>query len=922
MTEEKSMSDSATQLRKAGLVIKSLKQRLEAIEYARNEAIAIVGMGCRFPGGANNPDQFWELLRNGQDAIVDVPRDRWDIDAYYDADPNVPGKMTARQGGFLIAVDGFDPQFFGISPREAVSLDPQQRLLLEVSWETLESANLVPDTLFNSKTGVFVGICGHDYQHLLEQGDYSQHGIYSATGNASSVAAGRLSYTLGLTGPCVAIDTACSSSLVAVHLACQSLRNGECNLALAGGVNLILSPEYSVTFSNAHMLSPDSRCKTFDAAANGFVRGEGCGIVALKRLSDAAADGDTILAVIRGSMINQDGRSSGLTAPSGPAQQSVIRQALANAGIQPAEVSYIEAHGTGTPLGDPIEIGALEAVFAERQDPLWVGSVKTNIGHLEGAAGVAGLIKVVLSMRHQALPAHLHLHNPNPYVDWQNSPVRVPTAFTPWASETLSEGRAAKRIAGVSSFGFSGTNAHIVLEEFLPENRQVNDVKFTHAAPVERPYHLLNLSAQSETTLQALAQHYYQRLTNASMADLGNIGYTANLARTHFNHRLSVAADSVAGMQQALAAYAADQHTRAVVQGHLTTDPDNIKLAFLFTGQGAQYVNMGSELYATQPTFRATIDRCEELFQQATGESLLAILFPEDSGQWAVGSGSVDSGAGGSGSEDSFQSSVSGSLDDTTYTQPALFALEYALATLWQAWGIQPALLIGHSVGELVAACVAGVFTLKDGIKLVAARGRLMGALPQDGTMISLLADEARVRQAVAPYQNTVSIAAVNGPESIVISGERTAVQALAAALAAEGVKTRELTVSHAFHSPLMDPMLDAFAQIAQSITYHEPRIPIVSNLTGQLSTDPLSTDLLSTDPLSHWQYWVRHVRDAVRFADGITTLHEQGINVLLEIGPKPTLLGMAGQVLDKIKDDKMTGEQPVTPSPRHPVIL
>ncbi|MCB0127599.1 MAG: acyltransferase domain-containing protein, partial [Caldilineaceae bacterium] len=457
-------------------------------------------------------------------------------------------------------------------------------------------------------------------------------------------------------------------------------------------------------------------------------------------------------------------------------------------------------------------------------------------------------------------------------------------------------------------------NAHIVVEEFLPENRQVNNVQFTPSVLVERPYHLLNLSAQSEAALRTLVQHYQQRLHNQSMADLGNIGYTANLARTHFCHRLSIVAASAEEMQQTLAAYAADKNTRAAVQGHVTTDPDSIKIAFLFTGQGAQYVHMGRELYATQPTFRATIDRCEENFQQETGQSLLAILFPEGSGQWAEDRGQRTEGG--------LQSAVSGSLNDTTYTQPALFALEVALATLWQEWGVQPALLLGHSVGELAAACVAGVFTLEDGIKLVAARGRLMGALPQDGTMISLLADEARVRQALVPYQDRVSIAAVNGPESIVISGERTAVQALAAALAAEGVKTRELTVSHAFHSPLMDPMLDAFAQIAQSITYHEPRIPIVSNLTGQLSTDPLSTDLLSTDPLSHWQYWVRHVRDAVRFADGITTLHEQGINVLLEIGPKPTLLGMAGQVLDKIKDDKMTGEQPVTPSPRHPVIL
>ncbi len=488
--------------KRALLALKEMQSKLDALERAKTEPIAIIGIGCRFPGGADNPEAFWHLLRDGVNAITEVPSDRWDIDAYYDPDPDAPGKMYTRYGGFLGQVDTFDPQFFGISPREAVSLDPQQRLLLEVSWEALENANQVPEQLFSSSTGVFIGICANDYSKVLSRGmTQTPIDAYFGTGNALSVAAGRLSYTLGLTGPSMAVDTACSSSLVAVHLACQSLRSRECDLALVGGVNLLLAPEASINFSKARMMAADGRCKTFDAAADGYVRGEGCGVLVLKRLSAAVADADNILAVIRGSAVNQDGPSGGLTVPSGPSQQAVIRQALDNAGVKSSQVSYVEAHGTGTFLGDPIEVGALGAVFGKERpqdNRLVIGSVKTNIGHLEAAAGIAGLIKVVLSLQHEEIPPHLNFKQPNPHITWDELPAVIPTERMLWPSGER------RRLAGVSSFSFSGTNAHIVLEE-APVSEPVQ-------AEVERPLHLLTLSAKTEEALKQLAGRHEQHL--------------------------------------------------------------------------------------------------------------------------------------------------------------------------------------------------------------------------------------------------------------------------------------------------------------------------------------------------------------------------------------------------------------------------
>ncbi|MBT4499871.1 MAG: type I polyketide synthase, partial [Gemmatimonadetes bacterium] len=840
--------------KQALLTIQKMQARIDALEQARSEPLAVIGLGCRFPGGADSPDAFWRLLRTGQDAIDEVPSDRWDIDAYYDADFDAPGKTYTRCGGFLGSVDEFDPQFFGISPREAAQLDPQQRLLLEVCWETLEHANLVPERLLGSSTGVFVGITSTEYAGLtLWSGDETQIDAYSGTGGSLSVAAGRLSYVLGLTGPCMSLDTACSSSLVSAHLACQSLRLGECDLALAAGVNLMLGPELHINFSKARMLSPDGRCKAFAAAADGYGRGEGCGVIALKRLSDALADGDRVLALIRGSAINHDGPSGGLTVPNGPSQEKVIRRALADAGVEARQIGYVEAHGTGTALGDPIEMGALGKVFGERDpegDPLIVGSAKTNFGHLEAAAGIAGLIKVILSLQHEEIPPHLHFDRPNPHIDWEALPVEIPTRGRPWP---VGEGR---RFAGVSSFGFSGTNGHVVLEEapVAAENEE-------EAPEPQRPFHLLTLAARTGEGLTALAGSYEQHLLARSDADVGDVCFTAGTGRSQFAHRLGVVGATAEKVREKLAAAATGEDVAGLVRGRFVGG-ERPGVAFLFTGQGAQYAGMGRQLYETQPVFRQTLDQCDTLLRDQLEQPLLGVLYPEPG---------VDS-----------------PLDDTAYTQPALFALEYALAQLWRSWGIEPAILMGHSVGEYVAACIAGVFGLEDGLRLIAARARLMQGLPRDGAMVSARADEERVREVLEPHAGWVSLAAINGPQSVVFSGEREAVEAISAELQSEGIEIKPLQVSHAFHSPLMEPMLEEFAQVARRISYSAPRIGVVSNLVGDVVGEALCSA----------EYWCRHVRQPVHFAAGMESLHQQGYELFLEIGPKPVLLGMGRRCL------------------------
>jgi acyl transferase domain-containing protein/acyl carrier protein len=835
------------------LALDEAVKKLQAVERAKTEAIAIVGLSCRFPGGVTSPGEFWQLLVDGVDAITEIPSQRWHLEDYYDANPDTPGKMYSRYGGFLQEVDQFDAQFFGISPREAIKLDPQQRLLLEVTWEALENAGIIPQEQVNGQTGVFIGITTNDYARLITPGgDLSQIDPYYLTGNPLNAVAGRLSYTLGLHGPCMAVDTACSSSLVAVHLACQSLRNQECDRALAGGVNLILSPENNIGLSKAKVLSVDGRCKTFDSQADGITRGEGCGILVLKRLSDAVADGDRILALIRGSAINQDGASSGFTVPNRAAQENLIRQALTRAKIKPEEVDYVEAHGTGTSLGDPIEVRALAAVLGAgrtAENPLKIGAVKTNIGHLESAAGIAGMIKVILSLQHQQIPPHLHLKQLNTHINWEELPVAVTTQATPWPVGDK------QRLAGVSSFGASGTNAHVILAEAPTNNvpSQPQDPKF-----IDRPQHLLNLSAKTEKALRELVQRYINYLQSYPETSLADICFTANTGRSHWKYRLSILANSTMSALGQLTSWTLGQDIPGVVLGE--AEPTTKRIAFLFTGQGSQYARMGQQLYQTQAKFRQTIDQCDQILQPYLDKPLLEVLYP--------------------------QPGTNSPIDNTAYTQPALFALEYALYQLWQSWGIKPDIVLGHSVGEYVAACVAGVFSLEDGLKLIAARGQLMQALPENGAMLAVMATAEQLQPLLAGYKEKVAIAAVNGLENLVISGEKSAISDISSQLEAIGIKTKQLQVSHAFHSPLMQPMLADFMQVAKEIKFAPPQLKLISNVTGQLATAEIATA----------EYWCRHILNPVEFAASMATLQQQKVTGCLEIGPKPILLGMGRQ--------------------------
>ncbi|BAZ48614.1 erythronolide synthase [Nostoc sp. NIES-4103] len=836
--------------------IRAMKAKINAMQQAQTEPIAIIGMGCRFPFGANSPEAFWQLLESRVNGITEVPANRWDINSYYDASLDIPGKVYTRCGGFLTQqIDEFDANFFNISPREATMLDPQQRLLLEVSWEAIEQAGLSSVELRGSQTGVFIGMMTQDYAHLTQQPTLID--LHTGTGNAISVAAGRLSYLFGFHGPTLTVDTACASSLVAVHLACQSLRNQECNLALAGGVNLMLTPLVSIMESRAQMLSPEGRCKTFDASADGYVRGEGCGVILLKRLSTALAEQDNILGLIRGSAVNHGGSSSGLTVPNQLAQEQLIRQALSNGQVEPKEISYIEAHGTGTSLGDPIELGALTTVFGKdhsSQEPLIVGSVKTNIGHLEGAAGIAGLIKVLLCLQHQQIPPHLHFQTPNPHIDWHNSPITIPSQNHPWVTGKQ------HRLAGVSSFGLNGTNAHIILEE-APVVPPIE-------CKVERPVHLFTISAKTASALTQLAQKYQHYLETNADVPLGDICWTANISRSHFAHRLCVIADSLQQLREQLTALTKGSTPPEVLQGY-GSGKKFLKSAFLFTGQGSQYVGMGWELYQTQPTFQATLVRCDQILSPYLDQSLLDILYPPE---WQA---------------DPTSYGQNPLINQTVYTQPALFALEYALCQLWQSWDITPTWVMGHSLGEYVAACVAGVFSLEDGLKLVAMRSRLMNAVGQQGAMVTISASLTQVQQAIELFKDRVAIAAINGANEIVISGESEAVKEAITPLVEQGINLKFLKVSQGFHSPLMDQILEEFHEIATSITYASPQIPVISNITGDMATLEIQTP----------EYWCRHLRESVKFVHGITTLLQKGCEVLIECGPHPVLLGMGRNI-------------------------
>ena len=817
---------------------------------AADEAIAIISLACRFPG-APTPEAFWRLLQSRGDAITEVPPSRWDAQRFYNPDSTQPGTMNTLWGGFLEQVDEFDPQFFGISPREASRMDPQQRLLLEVAWEALERCGQAPHALQGSRTGVFVGISSNDYSQR-QFSDRTLLDAYAGTGNAHSIAANRLSYLLGLRGPSMAVDTACSSSLVSLHLACQSLRSGESELALAGGVNVILNPDLTIAFSRAGMMAQDGRCKTFDAAADGYVRCEGCGVVVLKRLADARAAGDPILAVIHGSAVNHDGLSNGLTAPSGAAQQEVIRQALKQARLSPAQIGYIEAHGTGTALGDPIEFEALKAALMPERGPgqrCLLGSAKANIGHLEAAAGIAGLAKVILALQHSEIPPQVHFQKLNPHMSLDQTAFHIPTQREPWPQEPGS------RFAGISSFGFGGTNAHVIVGE-APRRAAAT------ASGPDRTTHTLTLSARSEPALRALAQQYHARLTDLGAPSLADICFTANTGRDHWAHRFA----TTAGSRQELAAHLdAFLHGRPAPFLHhsetqRSTQP---RVIFLFPGQGSQYPGMGRQLYESAPVFREALERCDTLLRPHLDVPLLSVLYPEAESAAAL-------------------------IHQTRYTQPALFALGYALAELWRSWGVKPDAVLGHSVGEYVAAHLAGVLGLEDALRLLATRSLLIQALPQGGGMAAVMADEATVRGMLLGERG-VEIAALNGPHHTVISGEQKALQHIVEVLSTRGIEARPLTVSHAFHSAQMEPMLADFEQAARSVRFQAPSLPLVSNLTGEVLKEAPDAS-----------YWRRHVREPVQFYKSIQSAARQGPAVFIELGPHDTLLSMAKRCLQE----------------------
>ncbi len=824
--------------------------------HQSDEAIAIVGMSCRLPG-AVDLEAFWSLLERQGDGITEIPKSRFDVEAYYDPDMDAAGKMYTRKAGLIEGIDLFDPQFFAISPREAESMDPQQRLLLEGSYEALERAGISAAGLKRSRTGVYVGMAPNEYTELLGLSGQAEIDSHFATGRAVSAIAGRVAFTLGLEGPALSVDTACSSALVALHQACLGLHSGDCDLALAGGVNTLLSPEMMIATCRARMLSADGSCKTFDARADGYVRAEGVGVVVLKRLSDAERDGERILAVIRGSAVNQDGASSGLTVPNGPAQERVIADALGLAGVAPAEVSFLECHGTGTSLGDPIEVQAAAAVYGQgrpAERPLLLGAAKANVGHLESGSGMVGVIKTVLAQQKGVIPGQVHYQTPNPHIPWETLPVAVVAGNRPWP-----EGR---RLAGVSSFGFTGTNAHVILEDYGEPSSPSET-----AEPRERRHRVLPLSAKNESALKSLADSYRAWLDDNGDADPADLAFTAGVGRSHFAERAALVFEGARDLRKTLSALASGESPEGIARGHSGRAP---KLAFLFTGQGSQYLGMGQQLYRQEPVVRQVLDRCDAVVRELRGASLLEVMF---------------------------EGGVAGSLDDTAWTQPALYALEVALVELYRSAGVEAAVVLGHSVGEYAAAYAAGVFGLEEGLRLIAARGSLMSALPAGGSMAAIFADPDAVAEALlavnAGHAPAVEIASDNGRHQVV-SGPAGLVQAVIAHFEAEGLRCEPLNTSHAFHSALLEPMLGELEAAAEGVTALPPSISLISNVTGET---------LGAQDVQDGSYWRRHARQPVQFAEGVARLAELDVDLVVEIGPHPVLSAMMAMAWPESSD-------------------